>query len=170
MKIYARISEISVALIIALGVAQSASAKDLSNRLGVGFSNQFGISEEIPSIQMRYYPSAGYGLSAALGVDTEKDHSRFGFMAKVIKVIFFEDNLNFYTGASAALVSQETTPNKQDSGFDLAGIVGVEFFMPGLENLGFSFETGVGVTSIASEVRFRTIGDHPLRAGIIFYF
>ena len=31
--------------------------------------------------------------------------------------------------------------------------------MPGLENLGLSFETGVGVTSIDNEVRFRTIGD-----------
>ena len=67
------------------------------------------------------------------------------------------------------MVSDETD-GKTASGFDLAGVVGAEFFWPGLENLGVNFEAGVGVTSLSSEVRVRTIGDHPLRAGMFFYF
>lgn len=152
-----------------LTLSATANAKDLATRLGVGYSNQFGLTEDLPSIQVRYYPNGDYGISAALGVDTEEDNSRFGFQVKILKLVFKEDNLNFYTGAGGGLVSREQV-NENDSGFDLSGFVGAEFFLPGLENLGFSFEAGVGVTSIDNEVRFRTIGDHPLRAGIIFYF
>jgi len=147
----------------------AAQAKDLSTRLGVGYSNQFGLNQDLPSIAVRYYPNGDYGIMAALGVDTEEDNSRFGAQFKILKLVFKEDNLNFYTGAGAGLVSREEN-NKNDSGFDLSGFVGAEFFLPGLENLGFSFEAGIGVTSIDNEVRFRTIGDHPLRAGIMFYF
>ncbi len=153
-------------LLVSAGVAQ---AKDLTNRLGVGYSNQFGLDSDLPSLAMRYYPNSDYGLMGSLGVDTKKNNSRFGFSAKILKIVFKEDNLNFYTGAGAGIVSQETAGHN-DSGFDLSGFVGAEFFFPGLENLSFNFEAGVGVTSIASEVRFRTIGDSPLRAGIIFYF
>jgi hypothetical protein len=156
-------------VLLMLTCSFSAFAKDMSNRLGVGYSNQFGLTEDLPSLALRYYPNSEYGLMGALGVDTEEDNSRFGFMGKIIKIIFKEDNLNFYTGAWAGIVSQEVN-GRTDSGFDLAGILGAEFFVPGVENLGISMEAGVGVTSVTDEVRFRTIGDHPLRAGIIFYF
>lgn len=146
-----------------------AEAKDLSSRLGVGYANQFGLDADLPSLALRYFPNSDYGLMGSLGVDTEKDNSRFGAQFKILKLVFKEDNLNFYTGAGAGLVSQEVNGHT-DSGFDLSGFVGAEFFLPGLENLGLCFETGVGVTSVSSEVRFRTIGDHPLRAGMFFYF
>lgn len=146
-----------------------AFAKDLKNRLGVGYSNQFGLVDDLPSIALRYYPNADYGIGGSLGVDTEEDNSRFGAMIKFYKTIFREENLNFYTALGAGLVSQEEL-GKTDSGFDLAGVFGAEFFLPGLDNLSFSFEGGVGVTSVSSEVRFRTVGDSPIRAGILFYF
>ncbi len=144
-------------------------AKDMAKRLGVGYSDQFGVSGGLPSLAVRYYPSTDLAVGAALGVDTEKDSSKFGFSAKIMRIIFHEDNLNFYLGASGGLISREVAGDN-DSGFDLAGFGGAEFYMPGLDSLGFSFEMGVGVASISSEVRFRTIGDHPLRAGMIFYF
>lgn len=149
--------------------SQAVLAKDLGSRLGVGYANQFGLDEDLPSIALRYYPNSDYGIMGALGVDTKKNNARFGAQAKIIKIVFKEDNLNFYTGAGAGLVSHEVS-GSTDSGFDLSGFLGAEFFLPGLENLGFNFETGVGVTSVSSEVRFRTIGDHPLKAGIFFYF
>ena len=67
------------------------------------------------------------------------------------------------------MISDEDA-GRTHSGFTLAGTVGVEFFFTGLENLGFNVEAGVGVNSVSNEVRVRTIGDHPLRAGIFFYF
>ncbi len=147
--------------------APRASAKELTNRLGIGYKNQF--STDLPSLAVQYYPINDLGLSAALGVDTQQGASKFGFQVKVYRIIFSEDNLNFYMGAGAGIVSQENNGTSQ-SGFELSGVGGAEFFLTGLDNLGFSFEAGAGITSLSSGVRFRTIGDSPLRAGVIFYF
>ena len=148
---------------------QSAEAKDLSQRLGVGISDQLGMSDSLPSVAVRYWPNAQIGFAGALGVDTKKNNSRFGFQGKLMKNIFPEDAMNFYAAASAALISEETL-GSNSSGFSLAGLIGAEFFFQGLENLGFSFEGGFGITSISSQVRFRTIADNPLKAGLTFYF
>jgi hypothetical protein len=156
-------------VVAAVFLSQMASAKDLSSRMGVGYADQFGLTQSLPSLSVRYYPNSDYGLQASLGVDTEDNNSRFGAMVKILKIMFKEDHLNFYTGAGAGLVSQEISGDN-DSGFDLSGFVGAEFFLPGLENLSMNFEAGVGVTSISDQIRFRTIGDSPLRAGIFFYF
>ncbi len=158
-----------VLLGLAFGLGSGAQAKDLTHRLGLGIADQFGVQGSLPSLALRYYPARDLGLSAQLGVDTQKNSSRFGFMAKVFRVIFIEDNMNFYMGAGAGIISQEVNGNN-DSGFQLNGFAGGEFFFSGLESLGFNFEAGIGVTSISSEVRFRTIADHPFRAGITFYF
>ncbi len=156
-----------LAAITIFGFLSVSSAKDLSNRLGIGYSDQF--SEQLPSVAMKYWPDAKLGLGAALGIDTQKDNSRFGFMARLYRVIFTEENMNFYMGTGAGILSVETL-GKTDSGFEMTGFFGSEFFLPGLENLGITFEAGVGVTSVSSEVRFRTFGDSPIRAGMTFYF
>lgn len=142
-------------------------AKDLSSRLGIGFKNQS--SSDIPAMAIQYWPGAELGFSAALGLDTQTSNSKFSGMAKIYRVIFPEDNLNFYLGAGAGVLSIETAGNNQ-SGFELMGFAGCEFFLPGLENVGWSFEAGTAITSISAGTRFRTFGDSPLRAGAIFYF
>jgi hypothetical protein len=158
---------LATALMTIMLPPQQAQAKDLSNRLGIGYKNQF--STDLPGLAIQYYPGSDLGFSATLGVDTEKDNSRFGCMVKLYRIIFQEENLNFYMGAGAGLLSQEHV-GTNDSGFELMGFGGAEFFFAGLENLGFSFEMGTAITSISSGVRFRTFGDTPFRAGIMFYF
>mgnify|MGYP001548724943 CR=1 FL=1 len=148
-----------------------ASAKDLTSRLGVGISDQFA-AESLPSVAVKYFPSMDLGFSAALAVDTQKDNSKFGFLVKMYKILpggFMEENLNFYMGGGAGLLSVETAGDNE-SGFELTGFAGAEFFLAGLDNLSFSFEAGIGIVSVSSEVRFRTIADHPFKAGITFYF
>lgn len=142
-------------------------AKDLMNRLGIGYRNQF--AADLPGVAVQYYPGADLAVSGVMGVDTQKDNSRFGMMAKLHRIIFHEDNCHFYMGAGAGVLSVETAGSNQ-SGFELLGFGGTEFFFSGLENLGFSFEAGVAVTSLSSSVRFRTVGDSPLKAGMTFYF
>lgn len=152
-------------------LAINVQAKDLTNRLGVGYSDTFHVA--LPSLAVRYYPNPQLGVSASLGVDTEENASKFGFMARLYRIIFMEDNLNFYMGAGAGLISRETsngTTTDNNSGFELAGFAGAEFFFSGLDSLGFTFEMGVSVSSVSSETRFRTFGDHPVRGGITFYF
>ncbi len=146
----------------------SAFGKDLSNRLGLGYKDQF--SNDVPGIAVQYYPSREFGLAAVLGLDTQENASRFGLMLKAMRVVFEEDNLNFYMGGGAGLISTEISAGNNESGFELNGFAGVEFFLAGLDSLGFSLETGVGISSIESQTRFRTIGDSPLRAGATFYF
>jgi hypothetical protein len=161
MKIYL------ITTILVLLLSPAAQAVDLANRLGVGYTNQ--LSEDLPSITARYYPNANTGLSLAMGVDTQDSNSKFGLLAKLYRVVFTENNLNFYVGGGAGLLSVEFAGENR-SGFELLTFLGAEFFFTGLENLGFTFEAGVGVRSDSDGTRFRTVGDHPLRGGIIFYF
>jgi hypothetical protein len=164
-----RTSSLSLVLVL-LGLASQVGwAKDLSERLGVGYTNDYGISNT-PSVAVRYYPNQQYGVQASIGVDTETGNSRFGAEARFIKNVFHEDNMNFYVAAGGGLVSKEAANSTTSSGVDVAAVFGGEFFIPGLDSLGFSFEAGAGLTSISSEMRFRTIGDSPLNAGIFFYF
>ena len=157
----------SLILVGFMGV--TAEAKDMTSRLGVGIADQLGMSDSLPSVAIRYWPSSQIGFSGSLGVDTKKNNSRFGFQGKIMKNIFPEEHMNFYAAAAAALISEETS-GVNSSGFSMAGLIGAEFFFAGLDNLGFSFEGGFGITSISSHVRFRTIADHPLKAGLTFYF
>lgn len=157
---------LSFGVILVTFLGSAASAKDLSSRLGVGFRDAFPFS--LPSIALQYYPNADLGLVGAVGVDTEDQNSKFGLMIGVRKIIFKEDNLNFFAGGNFSILTQEISGSKK-SGYELAGIMGTEFFLSGLDNLGFNFETGVAVTNL-DKVRFRTLADHLFRAGIIFYF
>ncbi|MCC6278335.1 MAG: organic solvent tolerance protein [Oligoflexia bacterium] len=162
---------------IILALTSTALAKDMSSRLGVGYSDSFSVSN-MPSIAVKYYPNQDLSLSAALGIDTNSTNStsgnsNFGFGVKLYKTIFPEENMNFYMGAGAGLVSISPTTGgsgSTNSGFELSGFFGAEFFLPGLDSMGINFQAGVGVTSLSSGVRFRTIGEHPLKAGLYFYF
>ncbi len=147
--------------------APQAGAKDLNHRLGVGYSDQFAIP--IPSVAVRYYSSEEVGFSMHLGVNTESDNSKFGFGGKFYKIIFPEDHMNFYMGAGAGLLSTKIA-SVNNSGFEVSAFCGGEFFIPGLDSLGISFEAGVGIVSLSNGVNFRTIADSPLKAGMIFYF
>lgn len=154
-----------VLVLVTFGVSV-AQGKDLSSRLGLGFRDAFPFS--LPSIAMHYYPNSDVGLVGAIGVDTEDQNSKFGLLVGVRKIIFKEDNLNFFAGGNLAILTSETAGSKK-SGYELAGIMGTEFFLSGLDNLGLNFETGIAVTNL-DKVRFRTLADHLFRAGIIFYF
>lgn len=152
--------------IIALVITESAAAKELSNRLGVGFRDAYSFS--LPSISTIYYPSSSWGMVGAIGIDTVDQSSSFALSGGARKIIFTEDNMNFFMGGMLSMLNQQTA-TAMNSGFEIEGLVGGEFFLTGLDNLGFSFETGVAVSSM-NKVRFRTVGDSFLRAGITFYF
>lgn len=141
-------------------------AKDLTSRLGLGIKNN--TSFDLPAVATVYYPSADVGITGGLGIDTLKDGSKMTLNGGIRRILFKEEHMNFYFGGQAGLVNYETAAEKQ-SGFELNALFGAEFFFTGLDSLGFSFEGGVGLASL-KEVRFRTIADHPFRAGIIFYF
>jgi hypothetical protein len=154
--------------LIGLGLmnGSAASAKELTSRLGVGYRNCFVI--DLPSVSAIYYPSSELGIVGALGVDTEDQASRFGVQVGLRKIIFKEEKMNFFMGTALAMTSRESA-GQTDSGFALDAVVGSEFFLPGLDSLGWNIETGISVSNVR-RVRFRTLADHMLRAGMVFYF
>lgn len=159
---------LSLVLVIFSSVGQG---KDLKERLGVGIKNN--TSQDLQSLAAVYYPNSNLGVTGGLGIDTQKNASKFSLNVGVRRIIFKEENMNFYAAGSGGLVNYEM-PNsdgviEKQSGFELAALFGAEFFLPGLDSLGFSFEGGAGIASL-KDVRFRTIADHPLRAGMVFYF
>ncbi len=154
-------------LIGALAVSTAAQAKELSSRLGVGYRDSL-VTMSLPSVAVFYYPSNDYSFLGSLGVDTQDNNSKFAAAGGFRRIIFREDNMNFFGGGQVAIVNQEIASSK-DSGYELAAVVGGEFFLSGLDSLGFNFETGMGITTV-KKTRFRTLGDSFLNAGIVFYF
>lgn len=146
--------------------AGNVDAKELVNRLGVGVKKNASL--DLPELAGVYYTARDIAISGGLGIDTQKDSSKFSFNAGVRRVVFKEDNMNFYMGGTLGVVNFETAGRKE-SGFELNALFGGEFFFTGLDSLAFTFEGGVGVLS-ADNVRFRTIANGPFNAGIIFYF
>ena len=153
-------------LLAGLAFNQSAFAKDLTNRLGLGVKENSALA--LPSLLMIYHPNPDFSFTASLGIDTQKDNSKFAFTGGVRRIVFREDNMNFYMGGSLGLINQEVSGNKE-SGFELNGLFGGEFFLSGLDSLAFIFEGGIGVLSL-DNTRFRTVGDTPFKAGVVFYF
>lgn len=150
-----------------LTISSQAVAKDLTHRLGIGIKNN--TSNSLPSLAVVYYPEKGYAVTGGAGLDTRKGYNAFQINAGLRKMIYFETNLNFYLGGQLGMVSHENPASGKESGVEILGILGTEFFFSGLENLAFTVEGGLGL-STAGDTRFRTVADDPFRAGVIFYF
>lgn len=142
-------------------------SKDMSQRLGVGIQNN--TSQSLPSLALVYNVNSNFAMTGGFGVDTQKDYSAMQLQAGIRHVIFHENNLHFYAGGQVGLVNYENPVDGKMSGFEANLIMGTEFFFSGLENVGFTFEGGLGLSSVKN-TRVRTIANDPLRAGIVFYF
>ncbi len=79
-------------------------AKELTNRLGVGVKKN--TSFDLPELAAVYYPSATIAGGGRIGeLIRKKDYSKFSFNAGVRRIIFKEENMNFYMGGSVGLVN-----------------------------------------------------------------
>lgn len=163
MKLLKKILAVTILLLFSSLV----SAKEMPQRLGVGIKDN--TSESLPSLAAIYHISGLTAITGGIGVDTKKDYSKFQVNAGIRHVIFHENQLHYYAGGQLGLVTFEEPITGKENGFEANFLMGVEFFATGLENVGFSFEGGLGLSSV-KDTRIRTIADHPLRAGIIFYF
>lgn len=149
-----------------------AHGRELQGRLGLGFNTQFSnLSTSDPvglkrpaGISMKYGFTRDIALEfiagAALATPT---NVLVG--AKFFKNIFYETHLNFYATAGGALLVVDGT-----TGFEFQGGVGVEFFIPGIDSLGFSTEVGISAGNPGGTLLVRTLGLSFLNAGIRFYF
>jgi hypothetical protein len=156
----------SIAL-FALLLAPTAWAKDMHGRLGVGYNAQFAnVSQTngVPGISLKYGLTRDIAAAGIVGASTGTP-TNFVAAVKFFKNIFYETNLNFYFMLGAGLVTAN-----QKTGADFLGGLGAEFFIPGIESLGFSVETGGSLSNITGSFILRTMGVSFLNAGIHFYF
>jgi len=141
-------------------------ARDLQGRVGLGYNAQFDNASTaggVSALSLKWAVTKDIAINPIVGVATSNPgNSVFG--VKFYKNVFYETNLNFYFLLGGGLVTGGGA-----SGAQVLGGFGAEFFIPGVESLGFSFEAG-GALSTLSGTILKTYGASLLNAGIHFYF
>lgn len=144
-----------------------AEARDLQGRLGLGYNSQFAnaaLANGVPGISLKYGMSREIALELVAGMSTASPVNSVTAL-KIFKNIFFETNLNFYWMLGAGLLS-----GGGNTGASFIGGFGAEFFIPGVESLGLSMETGGSFDNLSGSFAIKTMGVSFLNAGMRFYF
>ena len=145
-----------------------AEARDMRGRLGLGYNSEFAKSTTsgsgVPAISFKYGLSRETAIAGIVGFSTGQPSSNVTAF-KFFKNIYYENHLNFYFTAGAGMISANN-----NSGVELLMGLGAEFFIPGVESLGFSIETGATFDNATGSYAIRTLGVSFLDAGIHFYF
>ena len=152
-----------------LGAPASGEARDLRGRLGVGFNNNFS---SLTSISVKYgiptnKETINLQVQALVGFAFLKDQDdRFFAGGRLIIPILAEDNLNLYAGIGGGYVRFHDTKQAARIG----AVVGVEFFLFGLENLGLSAEFGLNLDLGNQVLDVQTTGGTAAAVGVHYYF
>ncbi len=135
---------VAPATVLALSgtVPTTAHAKDLSGKFGIGFNNQLGGG---PALAVRYGIPTGEDSPLNLVIEGHTGFSAYEGTAQAFvaggRLMFstvVEDNMNFYVGAGAGYVMQDGQEVVR-----LQPLASVDFFLFGLDNLGFTTAFGL---------------------------
>jgi hypothetical protein len=141
-------------LIPLLGLSHNAEAKDLRGRFGVGFNQQLG---HVSALSVRYaLPTNSHAMNIQLegnfGLDTasalQPDGESGAFVsdrrvfsgARLLYGVVAEDNMTLFGAGGVGILTNtdSTTVRFQPS-------MGADFFLFGLDNLGFTVEWGLNL-------------------------
>ena len=156
-----------VVVMATLGLSGETQARELHGRFGLGYNGQFANTSQtngVPGISVKYGLSRDLALGVVFGINTSAPNNSV-IALKFYKNIFMETALNFYFFLGGGLLKA----NNQSATEFISGF-GAEFFIPGIESLGFSTETGVSLNNISGSFGIQTLGISFLKAGIHFYF
>jgi len=158
--------------------ADPSLARDMQGRLGLGYNSEFANSREsggVPGISLKYGFTRDIATELVVGVATASPMNSVAAL-KAFRNLFYETNLNFYFMLGGGLVSAlkptatSASATGGSTGVEFIGGFGAEFFIPGIESLGFSMETGATFDNLGGSFVLRTLGVSFLNAGIHFYF
>jgi hypothetical protein len=145
-----------------------ASAKDLYGRLGLGYNAQFSDTEQqngVPAISLKYGIAPRIMIELVGGFYSGPNGSGVAAL-KYMQTIHSESYANFYYLLGGGFVSAN-----HNSGGEFLGGFGTEFFIPGVDSVGFSFETGVSMENVTSGAYvLKTFGLSFINVGMHFYF
>jgi hypothetical protein len=143
-------------------------ARDMEGRVGIGYNSEFANSYangyRLPGISLKYTVSRDIALEGIIGIATTSP-SNSVTAGKIFRNLFFEPNLNFYFMGGIGIINTNSI-----AGIEFLAGVGVEFFIPGAESLGFAMETGASFDNGSGGYAIKTLGVSFLDAGIHFYF
>lgn len=162
--------------LLLLLVAAPAQAKDLRQRVGLGFQGQptgtgtlslrYGLPAKSPAVNVQLGLVAGFSVrDGAADQLYLGGRGTYGFVA--------EDNMNLYGGVGAGLLMSGSLV-----GVRAQPVVGAEFFLFGLENLGFSTEFGLNLDYLSgaddsgattTQLNLHTVSGVPM-LGVHYYF
>lgn len=151
-------------------ISSSALARDMHGRLGLGYNGEFGntyatpIAYRIPGISLKYAFTRDIAIEGVIGMATTSPTNSVTAL-KFFKNLFYETNLNFYFTIGGGVIAT----NGAAGGAAIAAF-GAEFFIPGVDSLGFAVETGATFDNVTGSYTVRTLGVSFLDAGIHFYF
>jgi hypothetical protein len=147
-------------------VSAPADAKDLRSRIGVGFHEQFG---NVTALSIRGglpmpKPTNNLQLELDIGLDLAAvTDPKFFAGGRVLYSVVAEDNMNLYLGAGAGYLVDGPSGLVR-----IQPVAGAEFFLFGLENLGFSVEWGVNV-DLGATWGVETVGSSPAIAAHYYF-
>lgn len=163
-----KLQRLATVALLACLVPAGAWARDLQGRLGIGYNSQFAnsaVDSPGPGVSLKYALSRDLAAELIAGVKTSSPTNTVTGV-KLFKNLFTETSLNFYASLGGAIVGARGV-----TGAEFMGTMGAEFFIPGLESLGFSFETGGSLHNLTNQsFSFRTVGVSFVDAGMHFYF
>jgi hypothetical protein len=143
-------------------------AMSLLGRLGIGMNNQLVTGMETLSFKLQRNRSSAIG--GLLGLNANQDATNYAIGAKFYRIIYDEPQLNFYTCATLATFSYQSSENNETAnGYQVEAGLGSEFSFQGLESIGFSFEFGAGYSNYDGENTFKTVGHDIITSAIHFY-
>jgi hypothetical protein len=155
-------------LFLSLLIGSAASSKDLTGRIGLGYNTQFGSSSSldgVPAVSFKYGLARYMQFQMIAGLNT-KTPSEGVAAAKILTTLISENYVNPYLALGLGYVSKNS-----NSGIQMLGGIGAEFFIPGVDNVGISFEAGLTLENATqSSFILRTYGASFLEAGIHYYF
>lgn len=166
-----------MATVIGVFVASSAMAKDLTQRLGIGFNSQMGVTQQLDAASVRYWMDQDMAIQgdlAFLSVSpvNANGETSLGIGGKFLYNVVEETNMSLYVGGGIAVFDQPVNPpsdTRMKAGFSIGALSGIEFFFDGLPNLGFNVEIDLGVQHLDGYGTTVGISAASINAGVHYY-
>lgn len=153
-------------ILVILLLSKPLLAQTKTGRMGIGMSNQ--LINDLPALSLKIQQNRLYSIGGLLAIRSNEDNTLYGAGLKLYRIIFQEEQLNFYMAGTFASLSYEDD-KKAKTGYQVDGTMGSEFHFQGLDSIGFSFEFGVSVNRGPHGSSIETMGQNFLKAAIHFY-
>jgi len=150
--------------------SQNSEAKELFGRTGIGYNAEFAntsLTNGVPAVSVKYGIAPRAAVELIAGFYSGNDGSGV-FGLKFMPTLHSDPYANFYFLVGIGFVSAE-----HRNGTEFLTGFGAEFFIPGVDQVGISFETGMSAENLSAasgSFVLKTFGMSFINAGMHYYF